>query len=140
PVIGTATSHGTPIALTRKRSTFGRDGLNLAALQDLTENRATSPKRFYDIANQFGFTFNWAYASHDTTAYFSSGLLPVRAPGLDRRPPTLRARAGAAPVAAHPGHRRVRVARLPAGEGPPARHDDARGPAPELEQPVGARV
>jgi len=89
PVIGTATSHGTPIALTRKRSTFGRDGLNLAALKDLTENRATSPKRFYDIANQFGFTFNWAYASHDTTAYFSSGLLPVRAPGLDRRLPTL---------------------------------------------------
>jgi len=89
PVIGTATSHGKPIALTRKRSTFGRDGLNLAALKDLTENRATSPKRFYDIANQFGFTFNWAYASRDTTAYFSSGLLPRRAPGLDRRLPTL---------------------------------------------------
>jgi acyl-homoserine lactone acylase PvdQ len=89
PVIGTATSHGTPIALTRKRSTFGRDGLNLAALKDLTEGRATSPKRFYDIANQFGFTFNWAYASRDTTAYFSSGLLPRRAPGLDRRLPTL---------------------------------------------------
>src|SRR4029078_10906378 len=88
PVIGTATSHGTPIALTRKRSTFGRDGLNLAALQDLTEGRATSAGKFYDIANQFGFTFNWAYASHDTTAYFSSGLLPVRAPGLDRRLPT----------------------------------------------------
>jgi acyl-homoserine lactone acylase PvdQ len=89
PVIGTATSHGRPIALTRKRSTFGRDGLNLAALKDLTEGRATSPQRFYDIANQFGFTFNWAYASRDTTAYFSSGLLPVRAPGLDRRLPTL---------------------------------------------------
>jgi acyl-homoserine lactone acylase PvdQ len=89
PVIGTATSHGKPVALTRKRSTFGRDGLNLAALKDLTEGRATSPRRFYDIANQFGFTFNWAYASRDTTAYFTSGLLPVRAPGLDRRLPTL---------------------------------------------------
>ena len=88
PVIGTATTHGKPIALTRKRSTFGRDGLNLGALKDLTEGRATTPQRFYDIANQFGFTFNWAYASRDTTAYFSSGLLPVRAPGLDRRLPT----------------------------------------------------
>jgi acyl-homoserine lactone acylase PvdQ len=89
PVIGTATSHGRPVALTRQRSTFGRDGLNLAALKDLTEGRATTPQRFYDIANQFGFTFNWAYASRHTTAYFSSGLLPVRAPGLDRRLPTL---------------------------------------------------
>ncbi len=89
PVIGWATSNGRPVALTRQRSTFGRDGLNLGALKDLTEGRATSAHKFYDIANQFGFTFNWAYASHDTTAYFSSGLLPIRARGLDRRLPTL---------------------------------------------------
>jgi acyl-homoserine lactone acylase PvdQ len=89
PVIGTAPSHGRAVALTRQRSTFGRDGLNLGALKDLTEGRATSAKRFYDIADQFGFTFHWAYASRDTTAYFSSGRLPRRAPGLDRRLPTL---------------------------------------------------
>jgi hypothetical protein len=89
PVIGTATSNGRPIVLTRERSTFGRDGLNLAALKDMTEGKATSPQRFWSIANEFGFTFNWAYASHDATAYFSSGLLPRRAPGLDRRLPTL---------------------------------------------------
>jgi hypothetical protein len=88
PVIGWATSNGRPVALTRKRSTFGRDGLNLGALKDLTEGRATTAGKFYDIANQFGFTFNWAYASRSTTAYFSSGLLPVRARGLDRRLPT----------------------------------------------------
>ena len=89
PVIGTATSNGKPIALTRKRSTFGRDGLNLAALHDLTDGNATTPSKFFDIANEFGFTFNWAYASRSATAYFSSGLLPRRAPGLDRRLPTL---------------------------------------------------
>jgi acyl-homoserine lactone acylase PvdQ len=89
PVIGTATSHGKPIALTRQRSTFGRDGLNLGALKDLTEGKAKNARKFFRIANQFGFTFNWAYASRKTTAYFSSGLLPVRAPGLDRRLPTL---------------------------------------------------
>ena len=89
PVIGTATTHGRAIALTRKRSTFGRDALNLAALKDLTQGKATTPKRFWRIANQFEFTFNWAYASRQDTAYFSSGLLPVRAPGLDRRLPTL---------------------------------------------------
>jgi penicillin amidase len=89
PVIGTATSNGRPIALTRRRSTFGRDGLNLAALKDMTEGKATTPQRFWSIANQFGFTFNWAYVSRQATAYFSSGLLPRRAPGLDRRLPTL---------------------------------------------------
>lgn len=89
PVIGTATSNGQPVALTRKRSTFGRDGLNLAALKDLTEGDASTPENFWESANKFGFTFNWGYMSRDAIAYFSSGRLPVRAAGLDRRRPTL---------------------------------------------------
>ncbi len=89
PVIGTATLHGYPLALSRERSTFGRDALNLAALHDMTGGTATTPQKFFDAANEFGFTFNWAYASRTSTAYFSSGLLPRRAPGLDRRLPTL---------------------------------------------------
>ncbi len=88
-IIGTATVGGKPYALSRKRSTFGRDALNLAALKDLTEGKATTPRKFWDAANQFGFTFNWAYVSRKNTAYFSSGYLPRRAPGLDRRLPTL---------------------------------------------------
>jgi Penicillin amidase len=75
--------------LTRKRSTFGRDALNLAALHDMTDGVATSPEKFWQTANEFGFTFNWAYASRKATAYFSSGLLPRRPPGLDPRLPTL---------------------------------------------------
>ncbi len=90
PVIGTATVDGQPYALTRQRSTFGRDALNLAALKDMTDGKAKTAPRFFDAANRFGFTFNWAWASrHNGTAYFSSGLLPRRAPGLDRRLPTL---------------------------------------------------
>jgi hypothetical protein len=89
PVIGTATSHGRPVVLTRRRSTFGRDGLNLAALKDMTDGKATTPQRFFSTANEFGFTFNWAYVSRHATAYFSSGLLPRRARGLDRGLPTL---------------------------------------------------
>lgn len=89
PVIGTATVHGQPYALARQRSTFGRDALNLAALKDMTDGVATTPQKFFDTANEFGFTFNWAYASRTTTAYFSTGQLPRRAPGLDRRLPTL---------------------------------------------------
>ena len=89
PAIGTATVGGQPYALTRQRSTFGRDALNLAALKDMTEGEAATSQQFFEAANQFEFTFNWAYASRTETAYFSSGLLPERARGLDRRLPTL---------------------------------------------------
>lgn len=89
PMIGTATSAGQAVALTRQRSTFGRDGLNLGALKDMTEGKASTPEKFWNAANQFGFTFNWGYANRQETAYFSSGLLPRRAAGLDRRLPTL---------------------------------------------------
>jgi acyl-homoserine lactone acylase PvdQ len=89
PVFATATVNGKPYALTRKRSTFGRDALNLAALKDMTDGKATTPRRFWSIANEFGFTFNWGYISRKATAYFSSGRLPTRPRGLDRRLPTL---------------------------------------------------
>jgi acyl-homoserine lactone acylase PvdQ len=89
PVFATATVGGKPYALSRRRSTFGRDGLNLAALKDMTEGKAYTVSRFWKTANQFGFTFNWAYVSRKKTAYFSSGYLPRRAKGLDRRLPTL---------------------------------------------------
>lgn len=88
PMIGTATSNGQPIALTNKRSTFTRDGLNLAGLKDMTEGDASTPEKFWEAANKFGFTFNWGYVSDSSVAYFSSGYLPVRVAGLDRRLPT----------------------------------------------------
>lgn len=78
-----------PYAFTRKRSTYGQDVLSLGALKAMTEGRATTPQRFWQYANRFGFTFNWAYTSRRWTSFFSSGLLPIRARGLDRRLPTL---------------------------------------------------
>ena len=89
PVIGTATVRGWPYALTRKRSTYGQDVLSLGALKAMTEGRAKTPQLFWKFANRFGFTFNWGYVSRTTTSFFSSGRLPIRAPGLDRRLPTL---------------------------------------------------
>ena len=89
PVVGTATSEGRPVALTSKRSTFGRDGLNLGALKDMTEGDADTTENFFESADKFGFTFNWGYANRESIGYFASGLLPVRAEGLDRRLPTL---------------------------------------------------
>jgi acyl-homoserine lactone acylase PvdQ len=88
PVVGTALVDGEPVALSRQRSTFGRDGLNLVALKQMTEGEAETAEDFFEVANRFEFTFNWSYASRTETAYFSSGRLPVRAEGLDRRLPT----------------------------------------------------
>ena len=48
-VIGTATVKGKAYAFARKRSTFGRDALNLAALKDMTEGKGTTPASFYEV-------------------------------------------------------------------------------------------
>jgi acyl-homoserine lactone acylase PvdQ len=55
----------------------------------MTDGDATTPQRFWESANKFGFTFNWGYVSRKFTSFFSSGRLPERASGLDRRLPTL---------------------------------------------------
>lgn len=89
PVVGTATSAGRPVALSSKRSTFGRDALNLGALKGMTDGDADTTAAFFETADRFGFTFNWGYANRDGIGYFASGHMPVRAEGLDRRLPTL---------------------------------------------------
>ena len=127
PVIGTATVGGRPYALSRKRSTYGRDALNLGALKDMTEGKARNPQGFYRTANQFGFTFNWAYVNRRTTAFFSSGRLPVRAAGLDRRLPTL-------------GTGEYEWQGFLGRNAAPARRAWPGGPAAQLEQPLGARL
>ena len=127
PVIGTATSEGVPVALTSQRSTFGRDGLNLGALKNMTEGEGDTPETFFETANQFGFTFNWGYANRDGIGYFA-----VRLAARARRRPR--------PPPADPRHRRLRVAGLPRAGRAPARHRAPDRPPAQLEQPVGARL
>jgi acyl-homoserine lactone acylase PvdQ len=88
-VSGTVTVKGKPYAVALKRSTFGRDGLNLGAMHDMTLGRGATVGGFYRSANEFGFTFNWGYVSRTHTAFFSSGRLPKRAPGTNESLPTL---------------------------------------------------
>ena len=75
-MIGTATVGGKPYALAQALDVRSRRAY-LAALKDMTEG-ASTPRRFYRAASQFGFTFNWAYASRRGTANFSSGQPPER--------------------------------------------------------------
>ena len=90
PVFATATVGGKPYALSRRRSTFGRDGLNLVALKDMTEGKATHAGALLaSRRTSSGSPSTGPTSSRKETAYFSSGYLPKRARGLDRRLPTL---------------------------------------------------
>ena len=125
-VIGTATVGGKPYALARKRSTFGRDALNLAALKDLTEGKASTPERFWTAANQFGFTFNWAYVVAQ-----GDGVLHARAT------------CPSAPGGSTAGCRRSAPASYEwqgflSRSAAPARRERAGRAAAQLEQQVGA--
>ena len=83
PVSGTVTVHGRPYAVALDRSTRGDEPVGELALSDLDSNRVHSPQQFFRSANQFGTTFNWPYIDSKHIAYFSSGRLPIMAPGTD---------------------------------------------------------
>ncbi len=89
PVSGTVTVRGRPYAIALDRSTRGREPAGEVAFSDLDSNRVHSPQQFFHAANELETTFNWAYIDNRHTAYFSSGRLPVLAPGTDASLPTL---------------------------------------------------
>ena len=101
PVFGRARVGGKAYAVVRARSTYGRDIASIAALRDMTLDRARTIDGFFRSVNQFEFTFNWAYTSHR-----QRGVLLVRAH------PARRARRERAASAA--GHRALRLEGLPA--------------------------
>jgi len=89
PVSGTVTVHGRPYAVALDRSTRGDEPAGELALSDLDSNRVHSPQEFFRAVNQFGTTFNWPYIDSRQIAYFSSGKLPIMAPGTDPSLPAL---------------------------------------------------
>jgi acyl-homoserine lactone acylase PvdQ len=89
PVSGTVTVHGRPYAVALDRSTRGDEPTGELALSDLDSNRVHNPQEFFRAVNQFGTTFNWPYIDSRHIAYFSSGRLPIMAPGTDPSLPAL---------------------------------------------------
>jgi acyl-homoserine lactone acylase PvdQ len=89
PVIGYATVGGKRVAISSKRSTRGREGINALAFADLNANVVDSPQSFIDVMSQIEFTFNWSYVDDKDIALFSSGRLPIRPKKLDPGLPTL---------------------------------------------------
>lgn len=89
PVGGTVTVGGRPYAVATRRATRGREPASARFFVDLNENKVTGPQSFFDTASKLETTFNVHYADDRNIAYFSSGLLPKRAPGVDPSLPTL---------------------------------------------------
>lgn len=88
PVIGYARVHGRPVAISSKRSTYGRDTLDQLAFQDLTYGRVHDVASFYRAMNRSPQTFNAFYADSKHIAMFTTGRLPIRARDVDPALPT----------------------------------------------------
>jgi acyl-homoserine lactone acylase PvdQ len=89
PVSGTVTVGGKPYAVAKERSTRGREPAGELAFSDLDSNRVHSPTQFFAAANELETTFNVPYVDSSHIAYFSTGRLPILAPGTDPSLPTL---------------------------------------------------
>ena len=86
PVIGYARLRsGERVAISRKRSTRGRELLSGLAWQDLNTNKPRNAGQFLRSANKLEMSFNWFYADNRDIAMFSSGRLPLRETHLPGR-------------------------------------------------------
>lgn len=83
PVVGYASSGGKRVAIASQRSTRGRELLSAIPFQVLTEAGVRSPQQFFATMSAFELTFNWFYADSKHIAMYSSGRLPLRAPGVN---------------------------------------------------------
>jgi acyl-homoserine lactone acylase PvdQ len=89
PVIGYAvTRAGQRVAISRKRSSYGRDVTDQLFFQDLTRGRVHNVRQFFRAASQTPQTFNAFYADNRDIGMFTTGRLPVRARGVDSGLPT----------------------------------------------------
>lgn len=85
PVLGYATNATTHklVALSQKRSSYGKEAVDLLFNQALTFGRVHSAKDFVSAAEKTPQTFNSFYASKTETAFYTSGLLPLRPKGVN---------------------------------------------------------
>jgi acyl-homoserine lactone acylase PvdQ len=83
PVIGYATVDGVRVAISRKRSTRGREFLSVLAWKDLNENAPRNARQFLRSASKLELAFNWFYADDRDIATYSTGRLPVRPATVD---------------------------------------------------------
>ncbi len=106
PVVGYARVHGRLVAISSKRSSYGKDVLDLLFNRRLSDGQVHSPQSFFKAAELTPQTFNSFYIDDKHVAEFTTGLLPNRAKGTDPSLPTVGTGSyewhGTAPNSAHP--------------------------------------
>ncbi|MCW3004146.1 MAG: penicillin acylase family protein [Conexibacter sp.] len=85
PVIGYAKDDktGKPIALSQKRSSYGRETVDQLFNQQMTYGRVHSARDFIKAAEKTPQTFNSFYGSATESAFYTSGAMPVRPKGVN---------------------------------------------------------
>ncbi|MEU7039944.1 penicillin acylase family protein [Streptomyces varsoviensis] len=75
---------GKPVAYTALRSTYRHEADSIIGFQMLNDpGYVRDAASFQSAADHIGYAFNWFYADARQTAYFNSGLNPVRNPDVD---------------------------------------------------------
>lgn len=78
------TVDGKPVAIVKQRSTYGHEVDSVIGFSQLNDPGFVRDARtFQRAAGNIDFTFNWFYADDRDIAYYSSGLLPKRARGVE---------------------------------------------------------
>jgi acyl-homoserine lactone acylase PvdQ len=88
PVVGYATVDGRRVAVSRKRSSYLLDGVDLLLFQRLTRGRVPNARAFLRAAAVPPQTFNTFYADSRNVAQITTGRLPIRPAGVDPGLPT----------------------------------------------------
>ncbi|MGP4001481.1 penicillin acylase family protein [Streptomyces sp. 8N706] len=79
-----ATVGGKPVAYTSLRSTYRHEADSIIGFQMFNDpGYLRDAGSFQRAAQHIGYTFNWFYADSRRTAYYNSGLNPVRATDVD---------------------------------------------------------
>jgi acyl-homoserine lactone acylase PvdQ len=78
------TVEGKPVAIVTERSTYGDDISNAVPFMQSNDPAViTGEEAFRNTFAQLGYTFNWFYVDDRDIGVFTSGKLPLRAPGQD---------------------------------------------------------
>ncbi|MDX6664487.1 MAG: hypothetical protein QOG68_693 [Solirubrobacteraceae bacterium] len=83
PVVGYATVGGTRVAISSKRSSRGKDVLDLLFNHDISTGVVHDPPSFFKAASRSPQTFNSFYVDNKHIAVYTSGLLPKRPANVD---------------------------------------------------------
>jgi acyl-homoserine lactone acylase PvdQ len=89
PVVGYATVEGERVAISQKRSSYGKDTLDQLFFRRLSNGQVDSPESFFKAASKTPQTFNSFYIDNEHIAEFTSGRLPIRHPDVDPGLPTI---------------------------------------------------